>query len=170
MRRTRPRSAANRGKPASKVRTTPAMSENTWFGNSFSRSSAHTFSCGLSSGAQPGRRCRRMAESLRQSGSNRGNDDQAAGGGAGQPRLQERAFFLLGEEGLAASAPVASPVGPRRRVLAEGGLEARHARAAHAQNGGGHLRPLHEQRINPAWSCHAPAHTFSIRPPRIQKE
>src|ERR1035438_7568044 len=37
----------------------PAMSENTRFGNSFSRSSSHRCSCGLSSGESPGRRCRR---------------------------------------------------------------------------------------------------------------
>src|ERR1019366_7112784 len=50
MLRTRSWSAANRGRPVSKVRTTPAMSENTRFGNSFSRSSFHKCSCGLSSG------------------------------------------------------------------------------------------------------------------------
>ena len=43
--RTRSRSEASRGKPASKVRTTPAMSENTRLGNSFSRSSSQRCSC-----------------------------------------------------------------------------------------------------------------------------
>src|ERR1022692_4569605 len=127
----------------------------------------------------------RLAKTLRQSGSNRGNDHQMAGGRAFQPRFQERDFFLLGEEGFPASAPVAGGVGPPRLVLAEGGREARHGRTANAQNGGGlfeggpeqgrqqhrltwsqrfdgggdgggHLRPLNDEWINPAWSCHAP--------------
>jgi len=107
-----------------------------------------------------------------------------AGGSAFQPRFQERDFFLLGEEGFPASAPVAGRVGQRRLALAEGGLEARHGRTANAQNGGGlfeggpeqrrqqhrltlsqgldrggdgggQLRPLNNEWINPAWSCHA---------------
>ena len=49
--RTRSRSKARRGSPAFRVRTTPAMSENTRFGNSFSRSSSHRCAWGLSSGA-----------------------------------------------------------------------------------------------------------------------
>ena len=65
----------------------------------------------------------RLAETLRQSGPNRGNDHQMAGGSAFQPRFQERDFFLLGEEGFPASAPVAGRVGQRRLVLAESGLE-----------------------------------------------
>ncbi len=107
-----------------------------------------------------------------------------AGGSAFQPRFQERDFFLLGEEGFPASAPVAGRVGQRRLVLAECGLEARHRRTANTQNGGGlfeggpeqrrqqnrltlpqgldrggdgsgQLRPLNNEWINPAWSCHA---------------
>src|SRR5271169_4061525 len=126
----------------------------------------------------------RLAEPLRQSGPNRGNDHQMARGSAFQPRFQECDFFLWGEEGFPASAPVAGRVGQRRLVFAEGSLEARHGRTANAQNGGGlfeggpeqrrqqhrlalaqgfdrggdsggQLRPLNNEWINPAWSCHA---------------
>jgi hypothetical protein len=130
------------------------------------------------------RRLDRLAETLRQSGPNRGNDHQMAGNSAFQSRFQERHFFLLGEEGFPASAPVAGRVVQRRLVLAEGGLEARNGRTANAQNGGGlfeggpeqrrqqhrltlsqgldrggdgggQLRPPYNKWINPAWSCHA---------------
>jgi hypothetical protein len=78
----------------------------------------------------------RLAKLLRQGRPNRGNHHQVAGGGPFEPRFQERAFFLLGEKGLAASAPVASWVRPRRPFPAEGGLKSRHGRAAHTQDGG----------------------------------
>src|ERR1019366_907365 len=55
MLRTRSWSAANRGRPVSKLRTTPAMSENTRFGNSFSRSSSHkcSYLLGIHNRADP---------------------------------------------------------------------------------------------------------------------
>ena len=124
-----------------------------------------------------------LAELLRQRGPHRGNDHQLASGRAGQPRFRAGDFFLLGKEGFPASTPVANRVASRRRVLAEGGLKARHGGPAHTQNGGGvlqggpaqgrpqhrltlaqgfdsgggsgQLRPLYDEWINPAWSCHA---------------
>jgi len=126
----------------------------------------------------------RLAKLLRQGRPNRGNDHQVAGGRAFEPRLQERAFFLRGEKGLAASAPVAREVRPRRPFPAKGGLKSRHGRSAHPQDGGclfeggpeqcgqknrltlskgldgggccgGPLRPLYDEWINLTWSCHA---------------
>src|ERR1019366_6781970 len=93
----------------------------------------------------------RLAETLRQSGPNRGNDHQMAGGSAFQPRFQERNFFLLGEEGFPASAPVAGRVGQRRlqhRLTLSQGFD-------RGGDGSGQLRPLNNEWINPAWSCHA---------------
>ena len=126
-----------------------------------------------------------LAQPLCQRGPKRGNDHQMAGGSAFQPRFQERGFFLLSEERFPAAAPVANRIGPRCRLLAKGRLKTRHGRATHSQNGGGlfeggpkqgrqqhrltlaqrfngggagggHLRPLNDDFINPAWSCHAP--------------
>ena len=126
----------------------------------------------------------RLAQPLRQCGSNRGNHHQVAGGGAGQPRFQERGFLLRGQQGLSPSAPVARRTEARRASLAKGGLKPRHGRPAHAQNGGGlfeggpeqgrqqnrlslaqgfdgrcgrrsELRPLDDLCISPARSCHA---------------
>src|ERR1035441_306116 len=67
MLRTRSRSAAKRGRPVSKVLTTPDMSENTRFGNSFSRISSHRCSCGLSWGESGGNRCKRRFSGMTRS-------------------------------------------------------------------------------------------------------
>ena len=126
----------------------------------------------------------RLAKPLRQGRSNRGHHHQGASGGAFHPRFQERVFFLRGEQGLPSTAPVARGGGPRRPLLAEGGLESSHGRTAHSKDvrrvfksrpeqgrqqygltwsqgldrgggGGGPVRPLHDEWINPAWSWHA---------------
>jgi hypothetical protein len=79
----------------------------------------------------------RLAKLLRQRRPDRGHDHQAAGGGAFEPRLQKRAFFLRGEQGLAASAPIARGMRPRRPFPAKRALKSRHGRPAHPQDGGG---------------------------------